>query len=144
MTEHTLAFVRELAGRLRAAGLRVLVEVHAHYTQQLAIATLVDLVYDFALPAALLHCARHGDIDPLLRWLEIRPANAVTVLDTHDGIGIIDAGPSRGMPGLSPTTTCAAIFNRAAIATAVTRERGVRVPHGRPCRTRSTRPSRAW
>jgi sucrose phosphorylase len=118
MTEHTLDFVQELAARLRTAGLRVLVEVHAHYTQQLAIAPLVDLVYDFALPATLLHALGDGDIDPLLRWLELRPANAVTVLDTHDGIGIIDAGPSGGMPGLITEDDMRAIFTRAAIATA--------------------------
>jgi sucrose phosphorylase len=118
MTEHTLAFVQELAARLRAAGLRVLVEVHAHYTQQLAIAPLVDLVYDFALPATLLHALGDGDIEPLVRWLDIRPTNAVTVLDTHDGIGIIDAGPSRGMPGLITEDDMRAIFTRAATATA--------------------------
>ena len=28
----------------------------------------------------------------LRRWLDVRPTNAVTVLDTHDGIGVIDVG----------------------------------------------------
>ncbi|BDZ45697.1 alpha-amylase family glycosyl hydrolase [Naasia aerilata] len=55
MTEHTLDFVREITAMAHAHGLHVLVEVHAHYTQQLAIAPLVDLVYDFALPPLLLH-----------------------------------------------------------------------------------------
>ena len=32
---------------------------------------------------------------PLRDWLGRRPANAVTVLDTHDGIGLVDAGPGR-------------------------------------------------
>jgi sucrose phosphorylase len=118
MTAETLVFVEELSARLRAAGLRVLVEVHAHYSQQLAIAPLVDLVYDFATPALLLHALGYGDIAPLLRWLEIRPANAVTVLDTHDGIGIIDAGPSGGLPGLITDDDMLAIFDRAAVATA--------------------------
>jgi sucrose phosphorylase len=117
MTDATLAFVEELTARLRAAGLRVLVEVHAHYSLQLAIAPLVDLVYDFALAPTLLHALGDGDIDPLLRWLDIRPVNAVTVLDTHDGIGIIDAGPAGDRPGLIDERAMRAIFDRAAAAT---------------------------
>jgi sucrose phosphorylase len=117
MTDATLAFVEELAARLRAAGMRVLVEVHAHFSLQLAIAPLVDLVYDFALAPALLHALGDGDIDPLLRWLDIRPRNAVTVLDTHDGIGIIDAGPAGDRPGLIDEAQMRGIFDRAAVAT---------------------------
>jgi sucrose phosphorylase len=97
--------------------LRVLVEVHAHYSLQLAIAPLVDLVYDFALAPTLLHALGDGDIDPLMRWLDIRPMNAVTVLDTHDGIGIIDAGPAADRPGLIDEAAMRAIFDRAAVAT---------------------------
>jgi sucrose phosphorylase len=37
----------------------------------------------------------------LARWLSISPRNAVTVLDTHDGIGVIDVGAdASGNPGL--------------------------------------------
>ena len=32
----------------------------------------------------------------LKRWLEIRPRNAITVLDTHDGIGVVDVDAARG------------------------------------------------
>lgn len=39
---------------------------------------------------------------PLKRWLDISPRNAITVLDTHDGIGIIDIGPTRTQDGLKP------------------------------------------
>lgn len=117
MTEETLSFVAALTERIRASGLRVLVEVHAHYTQQLAIAPLVDLVYDFALPALLLHALGDGDLAPLGRWLEIRPRNAVTVLDTHDGIGIIDAGPIGDSAGLISESDMRAIFARASDAT---------------------------
>jgi sucrose phosphorylase len=49
-------------------------------------------VYDFALPPLVLHALGSGDGAPLGRWLEIRPRNAVTVLDTHDGIGVVDVG----------------------------------------------------
>lgn len=114
MTEHTLEFVREITALARAEGLTVLVEVHAHHTQQAAIAPLVDLVYDFALPPLLLHALDTGEVGRLAHWLEIRPANAVTVLDTHDGIGVIDAGPSGRRPGLLDQAEMAAIFDRAA------------------------------
>jgi sucrose phosphorylase len=117
MTEDTLNFVREITAMAHAHGLRVLVEVHAHYTQQLAIAPLVDLVYDFALPPLLLHSLGTGTVDRLARWLEIRPANAITVLDTHDGIGVIDAGPSAGREGLISFEEMRDIFERAAVAT---------------------------
>src|SRR3954452_21191400 len=117
MTEHTLEFVREITAMAHRRNLRVLVEVHAHYTQQLAIAPLVDLVYDFALPPLLLHSLGTGTVDRLTRWLEIRPRNAVTVLDTHDGIGVIDAGPAEGREGLISFEEMRAIFERAAMAT---------------------------
>jgi sucrose phosphorylase len=117
MTPETLEFVREIVAIAREAGLRVLVEVHAHYTQQLAIAPLVDVVYDFALAPLLLHSLGTGTSDRLVEWLRIRPRNAITVLDTHDGIGIIDAGPSADRPGLIDHDEMAAIFERAAVAT---------------------------
>jgi sucrose phosphorylase len=117
LTEHTLRFVEEITALARSFGLRVLVEVHAHYTQQQAIAPLVDYVYDFALPPLLLHALGTGDVEPLCRWYEIRPANAITVLDTHDGIGVIDAGPAGDRTGLLDHAEMAAIFDRAAVAT---------------------------
>ena len=33
-----------------------------------------------------------GDAGPLRRWIGMRPSNAINVLDTHDGIGVIDVG----------------------------------------------------
>jgi sucrose phosphorylase len=52
----------------------------------------VDRVYDFALPPLVLHALFRADARPLREWLAISPRNAVTVLDTHDGIGVADAG----------------------------------------------------
>jgi sucrose phosphorylase len=53
-----------------------------------------------------LHALEFGRSGPLLNWLGQRPNNAVTVLDTHDGIGIIDIGADatdrEGHPGLVP------------------------------------------
>jgi sucrose phosphorylase len=117
LTEHTLRFVAEITALARSFGLEVLVEAHAHYTQQQAIAPLVDYVYDFALPPLLLHAVGTGDVERLCHWYDIRPANAITVLDTHDGIGIIDAGPAGDRPGLLDHAEMAAIFERAAAAT---------------------------
>ncbi|MGO4301736.1 sucrose phosphorylase [Leifsonia sp. RAF41] len=117
MTPETLEFVRGIVAMAREADLRVLVEVHAHYSQQLAIAPLVDYVYDFALAPLLLHSLGTRTSDRLVEWLGIRPQNAITVLDTHDGIGIVDAGPSGDRPGLIDQDEMAAIFARAAQAT---------------------------
>ncbi|MDR0416284.1 MAG: sucrose phosphorylase [Propionibacteriaceae bacterium] len=111
MTPETLAYIRDLAALCHECGLATLVEVHAHYSQQLAVAPLVDYVYDFATPALLLHSLRTGTADRLAQWDAIRPRNAITVLDTHDGIGVIDAGPLGGRPGLISADEMAAIFD---------------------------------
>ncbi|MFR5982845.1 MAG: sucrose phosphorylase domain-containing protein, partial [Bifidobacterium longum] len=69
------------------------------------IASKVDRVYDFALPPLLLHSLFTGHVEPVAHWTEIRPNNAVTVLDTHDGIGVIDIGSDqldRSLKGLVP------------------------------------------
>jgi sucrose phosphorylase len=60
-----------------------------------------DWVYDFALPPLVLHALFRSDPGPLARWLSVSPRNAMTVLDTHDGIGVIDvAADASGNPGL--------------------------------------------
>jgi sucrose phosphorylase len=71
-------------------------------------------VYDFALPPLLLHALATGRTDRLRHWLAIRPANAVTVLDTHDGIGVVDAGPAGDRPGLLSHDEMAGVFAEAA------------------------------
>lgn len=96
MTPETRAFLRELAERARAVGLRVLVEVHAHWRLTLDLARDFDMTYDFALPPLLLDALHTGDGGPLHAWLAIRPRTTVTVLDTHDGIGVIDVGENAG------------------------------------------------
>jgi len=98
MTPETFAFIDELAAEARALGLEVLVEVHSYYRRQVEIAQQVDRVYDFALPPLVLHALHAGDVDPLLAWFAVRPANCVTVLDTHDGIGVVDVGADRDDP----------------------------------------------
>jgi sucrose phosphorylase len=103
MTPETFQFIGEITGWCHQRGLRVLVEVHSYYRRQIEIAHQVDQVYDFALPPLVLHALTTGDPQPLLAWMKLRPGNAVTVLDTHDGIGIIDVGADgddRSRPGL--------------------------------------------
>jgi sucrose phosphorylase len=51
---------------------------------------IVDHVYDFTLAPAILHAVSTGDDAPLRAWLAMRPDDAVTVLETHDGIGLVD------------------------------------------------------
>jgi sucrose phosphorylase len=92
MIPETFDFISELTAKARTLGIEVLVEIHSHYLKQVEIARRVDWVYDFALPPLVLHALFKSDSRPLARWLSISPRNAVTVLDTHDGIGVIDAG----------------------------------------------------
>ena len=106
MMPETFEFIDSFAARARALGLEVLVEVHAHHRKQIEIAKRVDWVYDFALPPLVLHAFFFKTARYLKDWLALRPSNAVTVLDTHDGIGIIDIGADpadrEGAPGLVP------------------------------------------
>lgn len=102
MMPETFEFIRQFAARARRRGLEVLVEVHSHHRLQRRIATEVDWVYDFALPPLLLHAFFEGTARHLAHWIDIRPANALTVLDTHDGIGVIDVGADGAEPGLVP------------------------------------------
>jgi len=92
MLPETFDFIGDFAAQGRARGIEVLVEVHAYYQRQLEIASHVDWVYDFALPPLVLHAFTFGTAEALKRWIRVRPTNAITVLDTHDGIGIIDIG----------------------------------------------------
>ncbi|WP_265523494.1 sucrose phosphorylase [Oerskovia flava] len=103
MTPETFAFIEGFTEQARARGVDVLVEVHSYYRRQIEIGRAVDLVYDFALPPLVLHALYTGDGSVLAGWMRIRPRNAVTVLDTHDGIGVIDVGPDQTVePGQPP------------------------------------------
>ena len=101
MIPETYDFLEELKNKAKALGMEVLVEIHSYYRDQIEIAQKVDRVYDFALPPLILHALFTGHATPLADWLAIAPRNAVTVLDTHDGIGVIDVGAHPdGRPGL--------------------------------------------
>jgi sucrose phosphorylase len=103
-------------------GIEVLVEVHGHFDDQIAVARHVDWVYDFALPPLVLHTLYTRNAEALSRWLRIRPTNAVTVLDTHDGIGVQDVDRDRRRPDADPLLPHVAID--ALVDTLDTRSRG--------------------
>jgi sucrose phosphorylase len=106
MMPETFEFIGQFAAQAKARGIEVLVEIHSYYQRQIEIAQQVDWVYDFALPPLALHALFFGTAEPLKRWINQRPANALTVLDTHDGIGVIDIGADASdranRPGLVP------------------------------------------
>jgi sucrose phosphorylase len=110
MTAETLEFVSEITELIQSYDMRVLVEVHAHYSQQLEIAPLVDLIYDFQTAPILLHSLFTGTVDRLADWFKIRPTNCLNVLDTHDGYGVIDGGPIGDKPGIITQDEMAHIF----------------------------------
>ncbi|HTY93598.1 MAG TPA: sucrose phosphorylase [Steroidobacteraceae bacterium] len=102
MMPETFEFITAFGARARARDIECLVEVHAHHRQQIDIGAHVDWVYDFALPPLILHAFSFHTAANLKEWIRIRPTNALTVLDTHDGIGIIDIGPDRSDPDRRP------------------------------------------
>ena len=105
MTPKTFKLISRLREEGVKRGLEILIEVHSYYKKQVEIASKVDRVYDFALPPLLLHALSTGHVEPVAHWTDIRPNNAVTVLDTHDGIGVIDIGSDqldRSLKGLVP------------------------------------------
>ena len=113
MTPRTLAFIDAIATEAHALSMKVLTEVHAHHRYATEAARHADRVYDFVLAPLVLHALFTGDTGPLRGWLGRRPANAVTVLDTHDGIGMVDAGPGRdGDSGLLSPAQIDAVVQR--------------------------------
>ncbi len=100
MLPETFDFIASLSETAAGLGIDTLVEIHAYYQTQIAIASSVGRVYDFALPPLVLHTLYSGNAEALKRWLAIAPRNCVTVLDTHDGIGIVDAAREGEQSGL--------------------------------------------
>ncbi|NQY88517.1 MAG: sucrose phosphorylase [Colwellia sp.] len=100
MLDDTFEFIKDLTLKANKLGIETLVEIHSYYQTQIEIAKRVGKVYDFALPPLILHSLFNKDFSALANWLKISPRNCITVLDTHDGIGIIDVGPMEGKAGL--------------------------------------------
>jgi sucrose phosphorylase len=116
MIPETFTFIDTLTKQAKALGIEVLVEIHSYYCQQIEIAKQVDRVYDFALPPLVLHAIFNHNALYLKRWLAISPRNAITVLDTHDGIGVIDIGADSAdplaHPGLIPSEELVALVEQ--------------------------------
>lgn len=106
MIPETFDFIRDISRQAADLEMEVLVEIHSYYRRQIDIARQVDRVYDFALPPLVLHSIFNRTSRYLKQWLKISPRNAITVLDTHDGIGVIDIGVDssepQGSPGIIP------------------------------------------
>jgi sucrose phosphorylase len=100
MTGSTYEFIEDIGRAVARRGMVGLLEIHSHHEDQIDAARRVDRVYDFALPPLVLHSLLTGSARPLHDWLEISPHNVYTVLDTHDGIGVIDVGPDGDRAGL--------------------------------------------
>ncbi|MDO1513481.1 sucrose phosphorylase [Maribacter confluentis] len=112
MIDETFTFIDELTVKAKNLGIAVLVEIHSFYKTQIEIAKKVDFVYDFALPVLVLDTLFNANAQNLKNWLEISPRNAITVLDTHDGIGIIDVASENGEKGLIDDNTLDDIVER--------------------------------
>lgn len=102
MIPETFAFIESLAQQAETLEMEVLVEIHSYFRKQIEIARQVDRVYDFALPPLVLHAIFNRTARYLKQWLAISPRNAITVLDTHDGIGVIDIGADAADPQAHP------------------------------------------
>ena len=100
MIPETYEFIEKIVKDAHRHNIQVLVEIHAHFETQQKIAQSADFVYDFALPPLVLYSLMAKDFTRLSDWLAVSPRNCVTVLDTHDGIGVMDVGASEGKPGL--------------------------------------------
>jgi sucrose phosphorylase len=116
MIPETFQFIEYLKKQAAILEIEVLVEIHSHFRRQIEIARQVDWVYDFALPPLMLHALFNHTGQYLNQWLAISPRNAITVLDTHDGIGVIDIGADGTAPlggtGLVPEEDLVALVEK--------------------------------
>jgi len=71
----------------------VLAEVHHDHESQRSLlrSKVADYVYDFSLPLLVLNALYTGNGNDLKHWITIRRPEQFTTLDTHDGIGVVDA-----------------------------------------------------
>lgn len=88
-TYDLIASLSEIAHR---HGVKILPEVHSDYCTQLDLSGRngVDYVYDFQLPLLVLQALFSGCHCHLVRWLQLRSNNMITILDTHDGLPVPD------------------------------------------------------
>lgn len=87
--------VYDLIGMCREAlsesSAHILPEIHEHYFIQKKLSERDYYVYDFQLPMLLLNALQTGRTLYLKNWLTVCSDRQYTTLDTHDGIGVVDA-----------------------------------------------------
>ena len=81
----------EVKADLADQGATILPEIHEHYSYPFKIAKHGYFIYDFALPMVTLYSIYSGKTERLANWLKQCPMKQFTTLDTHDGIGVVDA-----------------------------------------------------
>lgn len=69
----------------------LLPEIHENYHIVRKITDHDYFSYDFALPIVTLYSLYSGKANRLAGWLKNSPMKQFTTLDTHDGIGVVDA-----------------------------------------------------
>lgn len=72
-------------------GLEMLPEIHGDASMRAKLSDRGYFTYDFALPMLMLYSLYSGNSAKLAAHLRSCPDNQLTILDTHDGIGVIDA-----------------------------------------------------
>jgi len=82
-------FLEWIAGVAAPLGIELVLEVHAPYAIQRRLAERGYWVYDFVLPALILHTLLSKSSRKLCDYLEICPRRQFTMLDCHDGIPIL-------------------------------------------------------
>ncbi|MBU0758516.1 MAG: hypothetical protein KKF44_10700, partial [Nanoarchaeota archaeon] len=95
LTDKAIDFINLFSRMARRKGITTLVELHNDYRTIYRMAEKLEegsYVYDFQLPTLMLDAIKNKTADKLKQWLKHnkRPIHTFTVLDTHDGIGMID------------------------------------------------------
>lgn len=81
----------QCGGYFEGTGSTMLPEIHENYFLLQKVEEHGYYVYDFQLPMLLLNAIYYGRSAYLKNWLRICPHRQFTTLDTHDGIGVVDA-----------------------------------------------------
>lgn len=83
--------LKEISGITEPRDTTLLPEIHENYHIVRKITDHDYFSYDFALPIVTLYSLYSGKADRLAKWLKNSPMKQFTTLDTHDGIGVVDA-----------------------------------------------------
>ncbi len=107
---NTPIFLICICRHVPATARRLLCEVHEEYATNIALALHGYWVYDFSLPLLILHAFTFKTMDNLRHWLTICPRRQITVLDTHDGMGIDDIAGLAEVRASSPSSVDIAYY----------------------------------